>query len=546
MNKTININLAGFVFSVDEDAFHRLKGYLESIKRYLNSLDGKEEIIRDVEARLVEIFQSRMKDEREVVLIADVEHAISILGQPEDYRMDDDNSFDNFESQSTFKPKKRIFRNPDDKVIGGVCGGLGAYFGIDPVWLRILLVVLFFTPMNGLLVYIVLWIVMPEAKTTADKLQMKGEEVNLSSIQKSVREEMNKAGKAMDDSLGSEKFGERSASKMRRAAEDTSNFFLSLFKMIFNALFRILGFIGVTIGILVLIVLFSTLFWGNFALWGDNFSTWEGVEFLSILFPNSSMHLGMLWGIGLFFIPLTLLALMAIVRALFKLPKLHPLVYRVSLFLSFIGLILVVNGGIRIANQFKSDGFRETTVQLEDQSKQRFIKVLPIPGKEELDIDFNMNGKDFRWHKESNATHFNLVEFTIESTDAENAYLIIKKQARGRSKTEARYNAQNAVYVPLEEDSILIIPAYYSLINRNAWRGQEVNVILKLPIGQAIYLDESLDGTIYDIKNITNTIDYRMLAHNWIMTQNGLSCMDCPDSKSNDPWKELQSIPERK
>ena len=366
MNKTININLAGFVFSVDEDAYHRLKGYLESIKRYLSNVEGQEEIVRDVEARLVEIFQSRMLNDREVVLIADVEYAISVLGQPEDYRMDDDNSYSDFQSTSSFKHKKSIFRNTDDKVIGGVCGGLGAYFGIDPVWLRILFVALFFTPLNGFLIYIVLWIVIPEAKTTADKLQMKGEEVNLSSIEKSVREEMKKAGKALEDTIGNEKFGERSASKVRRAAEDASDFFLSLLKMIFNAIFRILGFLGVTIGILVLIILFSTLFWGNFSLWGDSFSTWEGAEFLTILFPNSNMHLGMLWGIGLFFIPLTLLALMAIVRALFNLPKLHPLVYRVSLFLSLIGLILVINGGVNIGRQFKSEGYRETTMQLEN------------------------------------------------------------------------------------------------------------------------------------------------------------------------------------
>jgi hypothetical protein len=248
----------------------------------------------------------------------------------------------------------------------------------------------------------------------------------------------------------------------------------------------------------------------------------------------------------LFFIPLTLLALMAIVRALFKLPKLHPLVYRVSLFLSLIGLILVINGGINIGRQFRSEGYRETTFQLENQSKQRFIKALPIPMNDNLELDMNMNGKNFKWYKEANAIHFNLVEFTIESTDSESAYLIIEKQSQGRSKTEARINAQNVVYMPLEEDSILTIPAYYSLINRDIWRAQEVKVILKLPVGQAVYLDESLDGTMYDIKNVTNTLDYKMLNHTWIMASNGLTCIDCPDSKSYDPWDELDDIPEKK
>ena len=157
-----------------------------------------------------------------------------------------------------------------------------------------------------------------------------------------------------------------------------------------------------------------------------------------------------------------------------------------------------------------------------------------------------MNGKDFKWHKEPNATHFNLVEFTIEYTDSEKAYLLIEKQSHGKSKTEARSNAQNVVYLPVEEDSVLTIPSYYSLVNRDIWRAQEVKVILKLPVGQSVYLDESLDGTMDDIKNVTNTIDYKMLNHTWIMAQNGLTCIDCPDSKSLDPWEELEDIPEKK
>jgi phage shock protein PspC (stress-responsive transcriptional regulator) len=136
-----------------------------------------------------------------VVLLLDVEEVISVMGQPEDYREEQPEAqaepqaskqAEHQQSYDEYAGPKRLFRAPDEGMIGGVCVGLGHYFGIDPVWLRIAFLAAFFIAGGGILIYIILWIVLPKAESTAEKLQMRGEPVNISNIEKSIREEINR------------------------------------------------------------------------------------------------------------------------------------------------------------------------------------------------------------------------------------------------------------------------------------------------------------------------------------------------------------------
>ena len=181
MNKTININLAGIIFHLDEVAYEKFKTYLSNVKTALGKEESGEEIIADIEARIAEIFHLRMKENgRQVVGLPDVEFIIETLGQPEAF-------VDEIEGegpQKSAKETRRFFRNPDEKVMGGVCSGIGAYFDIDPVWIRVLFLILLFFTGIGFITYVILWAAIPEAKTTAQKLQMRGEAVNLNNIEK--------------------------------------------------------------------------------------------------------------------------------------------------------------------------------------------------------------------------------------------------------------------------------------------------------------------------------------------------------------------------
>ena len=189
MNKTVNINLAGTFFHIDEDAYLKLQRYLDAIKRSFTDSQGRTEIIADIEARIAELFNERVQNDKQVIRIKEVDEVISIMGQPEDYMVDDEIFED--EPQPAFERKssasRKLFRDTDNSYIGGVSSGLGHYFGIDTIWIRLAWIVLIFGMGTGFLLYILLWILVPEAKTTAEKIMMTGEPVNISNIEKKLK-----------------------------------------------------------------------------------------------------------------------------------------------------------------------------------------------------------------------------------------------------------------------------------------------------------------------------------------------------------------------
>jgi len=197
MKKTLNINIKGIIFYLDEDAYTKLNAYLEEIKTHFRNKKGQEEIINDIENRIVELFQQKLNDKKQVIVIADVEEIIGIMGHPVDF---DEDSEEELTSQlNRQKGKKRLFRNIDDRMLGGVCSGLGSYFNIDATVVRIIFLLALFIGGSSILVYLVLWIVIPPARTVSDRLEMQGDPVTISNIEKAFKEEMNEIKDKLDD-----------------------------------------------------------------------------------------------------------------------------------------------------------------------------------------------------------------------------------------------------------------------------------------------------------------------------------------------------------
>jgi len=194
MNKIMNISIGGIIFHVDEEAYEKLKRYLEEIKKHFNKSAGGEEIISDIEARIIELFHQKLNSKKEVINMEDVNDVISIMGKPSDF--DNDNEYDDADIRQV--GKKRLFRDIDNRMIGGVCSGLGAYFRLDTVWFRLGFVI---ATLSGLsiLAYLILWIIIPAARTVSEKLEMQGDPVTVSNIEKSIREEVDGLRDKIDD-----------------------------------------------------------------------------------------------------------------------------------------------------------------------------------------------------------------------------------------------------------------------------------------------------------------------------------------------------------
>jgi len=217
MKKVININLGGFPHTIDDDAFATLDKYLNSLKRHFKGSTGYENIMQDIEVRMSELL-SEKRGARPIIELKDVYESIAIMGKPEQLT-EDEHTFHGADSSqyatggSTsnedyshhhYGASKRLYRDEDRKVIAGVCSGLSAYFGIkDPLWIRLIFVLAVLSFGFGFLPYIILWIAVPLAKTSGEKLAMSGEPVNINSIANKIQDDLSDLSKRISD-LGQE------------------------------------------------------------------------------------------------------------------------------------------------------------------------------------------------------------------------------------------------------------------------------------------------------------------------------------------------------
>ena len=205
MKKTLTVNLGGTVFHIDEDAYRLLDNYLSNLKIHFRKEAGADEIIDDIERRISELFAEKLTAGSQVITITDVEEVIARMGKPEDMEAEND-SEPSVGNATRTTIHRRLYRNPDDKLLGGVISGMAAYLGWDVTLLRLLLLVVLICGVGTLIpVYIVCWLVIPEARTAAENLSMRGEAVTVENIGKTVTDGFEKVANGVNDYMKSDK-----------------------------------------------------------------------------------------------------------------------------------------------------------------------------------------------------------------------------------------------------------------------------------------------------------------------------------------------------
>jgi len=245
MKKTININLAGFVFYIDEDAYEALQKYLNNIRTYLGNTEGKDEIIDDIESRIAELFSEKQK---QVITLTEVNEVIEVMGQPEDYMSEEEPE----EKKSYQQSSKRLYRDPDSTVLGGVCSGVGHYLNIDAVWIRLIFLAMVWSGVS-ILFYFILWAIIPKAETTAQKLEMKGKAATFSNIEDYVRKGYENV---KDDFKNVDLKG--AGEKAKQGASGFFAFLGELISKLFSALSKLLSFIANILGKLLCVIILIT------------------------------------------------------------------------------------------------------------------------------------------------------------------------------------------------------------------------------------------------------------------------------------------------
>lgn len=201
MKKSINITINNLIFQIEEDAYDLLDKYLISIKDYYGREKEGGEILFDIEASIAEKFSNKINKNKQVVNLGDVKEVIRVMGEVQEFEQDD-LAGSRYDDRRTTQDEedtedggvledvriKKLYRDTDDQIIAGICSGIAIYFGVDPIFIRILFIILFFVNGVGLLIYVILWAIVPLAKTSTQKLEMRGRPINLKKIEQVVKE----------------------------------------------------------------------------------------------------------------------------------------------------------------------------------------------------------------------------------------------------------------------------------------------------------------------------------------------------------------------
>ncbi len=532
MNKTVNINLAGIFFHIDEDAYLKLQRYLNAIKRSFTDSQGRDEIIADIEARIAELFSEKIKDERQVIGNKEVDEVIGVMGQPEDYRIDEEIFED--EPNTTYqkaKPSRQLFRDTTNSYVGGVSSGLAHYLGIDPTWIRLAWILFtIFSSGAFVLIYIAFWIFVPEAKTTADFLAMKGEAVNISNIEKKIKEGFDDVADTVKN-VDYQKYSSKVKSSSTTFFEALGDVLLVLLKIFTK-------FIGVLLIIVAGVTLIS-LFVGLFTLGTFGFMDTPWIEYFEVSnhpeVPLWLLSLLTFFAVGIPFFFLFILGLRILVSNIKSIGTPAKLGLLGVWIISIIGLTIL--------------GIRQATLEAYDAEVIAEQKMLPVTSTDTLTISMEGNNRyakhlkhrnDYRIKRDPDGNKMIVIQdieiyFKTSKQDS-TASITIERKAEGRSYDEASQRAKELNYAYELKGNTLFLNGYAITEYANKYRDQEINVILTLPEGITVYADKNT--TRYN--NSWKYDDYITIdgkEGKYIKVVDGqFECKDCIEKEENE-WE---------
>jgi len=586
MKQVININFQGRVVPIETTAFEILKNYTDSLSRHFANEEGKEEIINDIESRIGELFQERLTKGATCITDDDVNAIINSIGRPEDFEPMDDNQTASSASSSSYQQQsassastgnRRLYRNENDKVLGGVCSGLANYFNIDVVIARIIFVVLLFSGVGfltyiimwiavpstasaeiggtrkklfrdpdekmiagvcsgignyfginpwiprvlfllpflsflsrwghwggfwdfgdvirftfsptSLIVYIILWIVIPEAITTSEKLEMKGEKVDMHSIKNSVMEEMKGVGKK------AEKFGKEASGiineKAKMVAGDVQNF---------NRRNR--GGIGNVIAMIAKIFAYFIIGCVCFGLVMGLF----GLGIFSIgVFPLKDYILKgawqnfYAWGTLVLFIAVPIIGIITwLIRKIAKMrsnSKILRLTFGSLWTLGWVCIIMLI---ATVTRDFRtSSRLDEQPVALTNPQVNKLVVTSSLPFTKKYYGRNWIRFEPFENLIDDDTAFVRNVYVQIAKSPNDSFQVTMKKTSRGYDKNDANSLARLISFNVTQKDSILLLDKGIAINKTDKFRNQMVIITVLVPVGKQIRVNKGIGWPVH-------------------------------------------------
>lgn len=534
MNKTVSINLGGLFFHIDEDAYQKLNRYFDAIKRSL-SPDGKDEIMSDIESRISELLSEKLKNDKQVVSLKEIDEVIAVMGQPEDYKINEDS--DEKAQQTYYTPNytypqtKKFYRDGEKSIIAGVCAGLAHYFRIDPLWIRIIFVIsLFISFGTSLFIYILLWILIPKALTTTEKLEMTGEPINISNIEKKVKEEIDNISSKFQN-VDYDKLGNTAKNGAERLGNGIGTVFMAIFKAIAKVIGAIIA-VTAAIGLVAIVITFFVMLFTS----GINDSPFYNY---GNMLNHTDVPIWVVSVLGLFTIGIPVFFIF-ILGLKILVDNLKPVGNITKYTLLAIWLITTAFSIYIIAKQATEFGHNGKTMKTEQ---------INIAQNDTLHIKFRHNeffAKTVDEHSsylitqdstENDVMYSNEIELHFVKTDQKTPYLQIEKTAEGSSITEARKRAEKINYTYELQGNKLILDNYLTTDIPSKFRNQKVKVFVYLPEGSLVHADKSIrhyhHGGYSELY-----IPYNEESHVYKLENEDLKCLDCPEDENGEEYSE--------
>jgi phage shock protein PspC (stress-responsive transcriptional regulator) len=481
MNKTLSIGLAGFSFTIEEHAYIKLSDYLNALRSSLDASEA-EEVMHDIEIRMVEIFRDTMA-KREVINDSDVERVIAQIGSPEKIEEQEEAYYSEKNTKKTYSSgtentdKKQLFRDPERQKIAGVCAGLAHYVGMDitamrAIWLGIFILGIFTAAVSSTLVfllYIILWAVLPKAETAADFLKMKGKPMNFDNL----KNESNKLVQFANEST--QRVGEIYIEN-KPYINNAGNGVWNVIKYVIGGIFALMA-IGSIVGVFVV-----------FGLFGMD-SDFPGANEIKFYFDDNGLDkiLTAIIIIGSL-IPAIIFSLLSI-KIFSPKTKLRNIGWVIgALFLALIALGSYFGVSMAKREMFLK-GHKEDTeeISINTQSDSIFVD------SKQIAIPQNFTGYDDDLYSDKVSVYkkdWIHVDVTRKA-DIKTPYLIIKKEAKG-------YNLPLNVTVPVEVvNNRIVLPNFIKYPYEHRFRDYSIDYELVLPL-KTVVIPGKQDGINFD------------------------------------------------
>jgi len=496
MEKTLTINISGWVFNINEDAYEKLTQYFKKLKKHFQKEEGGDEIVADIEARIAELFKERIGDVNSVILLIHVNEVIGIMGQP--FEMEEEQADDSYEYSSTkYKTTKSLFRDTKNGHIAGVASGLGIYMNLDPIIFRIVFLLLIPTGGLGIILYLALWILIPEARTTSDRIRMEGKRVNIKNIQDKVKEETDYLKDRLNDFSEEAKDVYKKTRPARRQGlkgletgfKAIGRFLLRVLKIILGVVLFVYG-VGLLIGFAILQFNWIPAFeFDAFSIHGMSLPS-----FLNSFVMDNNYGIIVIIALSLLvFIPIVMMIFHGI-RFIFNLKR-NKTVGNVAWQSWVVALIITIGIGYTTITSFNDDAvvitkhdfdaLKSDTLQIRLNTINYYADVYSSDKQKVVSQDRNIPILH-------DGVFYGEPRLHILDTDKDVCDMKLYLSSRGHNESIAEENIQQLIY-NFQIDSLGIILDPYYLLKENAkWRGQDVDIRIYIPKGKTVMIDRNV------------------------------------------------------